>query len=424
MGEDTPSEHIPGGPSGHIPGGAGHGRTVVPLVRMRPRRPDEEHRAATPLELLFDLCFVVAAGQAGARLVHALAEGDTGHGIAGYLVVFFAIWWAWVNFTWFASAYDTDDVPYRLATLVQMAGVLVLAAGIPRAFDDGEYGVAITGYLIMRVALTLQWLRAARGERGAGRTAALRYAAGLALAQAAWVVLVLLPDAAWAWGFGPLVAAEIAVPLVAERSRRTPWHPHHIAERYGLFTIIMLGESIAAATVAVRTALDDSAALDELLPIAAAGLVLVFAAFWIYFAVPIHEYLVSNRQAFVWALGHYVILGSAAAIGAGIEVAVEQATHHAHISTRAASFAVTVPTALFMISTWAVHSRHFKVGAAQQLVLPVGAVLVLAASFAGRWAVPLAALAAACTVAAGLWLAVVRPDQDGPVVGWRRDATG
>ncbi|MEL3948195.1 MULTISPECIES: low temperature requirement protein A [Streptomyces] len=387
------------------PAGMGHGRTVKPLVRMRARRPDEKHRAATPLELLFDLCFVVAAGQAGARLVHALAEGETGHGITGYLLVFFAIWWAWVNFTWFASAYDTDDVPYRLATLVQMAGVLVLAAGIPRAFDDGDYGVAITGYVIMRVALAAQWLRAARGESGAGRTAALRYAIGFVLVQVGWVVLVLLPHGAWAWGVGPLIAAEIAVPAFAEHRRRSPWHPHHIAERYGLFTIIMLGESVAAATVAVRSALDDSAALDELLPIAAGGLVIVFAAFWIYFAVPIHTYLVSSRQAFVWGLGHYVILGSAAAIGAGIELAVEQATHHAHISTLAASSAVTVPTALFLLSTWAVHSRHFKTGIAQQLVLPATALLVLAASFAGHGAVPLAALATACSVAAGLWLA-------------------
>ncbi|MFC8969185.1 low temperature requirement protein A [Streptomyces sp. NPDC057094] len=378
---------------------------------MTARSPDEPHRVATPLELLFDLCFVVAVAQAGARLVHALAEGDPGHGVTGYLFVFFAIWWAWVNFTWFASAYDCDDVPYRIATLVQMAGVLVLAAGIPRAFDDAQYAVAITGYLIMRVALTLQWLRAAHGETGPARTAALRYAAGLVVVQVGWVVLLLLPDAAWAWGFVPLAIAELAVPAFAEHRHRTPWHPHHIAERYGLFTIIVLGETISAATVAVQSALDESAALDTLVPIAAGGLLLVFAAFWIYFAVSIHQYLTSNRQAFLWGYGHYFILGSAAAIGAGIEVAVEQATHHAHLSTRAASFAVTLPTALFMATVWLVHSRHVKQGTAQQLVLPAGAVLVLAASFAGHWAVPLAGLAAACTVAAGVGLAAtsVRP---------------
>ncbi len=391
------------------PRGAGHGRAVVPLLRMKARSRDEAHRAATPLELFFDLCFVVAVAQAGALLVHAVAEGDPGHGITGYLFVFFAIWWAWVNFTWFASAYDCDDVPYRIATLVQMAGVLVLAAGVPRAFDDADYGVAIVGYLIMRFALTFQWLRAAHGETGAARSTALRYAAGLVVVQLAWVALLLLPDSAWVWGFVPLVAAELAVPAIAERRHQTSWHPHHIAERYGLFTIIMLGETIAAATVAVQSALDESAALDELLPIAAGGLLIVFAAFWIYFAVPIHEYLASNRQAFVWGYGHYVILGSAAAIGAGIEVAVEQATHHAHISTFAASLAVTVPTALFMVTVWLVHARHFKQGTAENLVLPIGALLVLTTSFAGHGAVPLAGLVAACTIAVGVHLAARSP---------------
>ncbi|WP_274559027.1 low temperature requirement protein A [Streptomyces spiramyceticus] len=387
--------------------GTGHGRHIVPLVRMTARSRDEPHRAATPLELFFDLCFVVAVAQAGARLVHAVAEGDAGHGITGYLFVFFAIYWAWVNFTWFASAYDCDDVPYRLATLVQIAGVLVLAAGVPRAFDHADYGIAVLGYLIMRVALTLQWLRAAHGETGAARSTALRFAAGLVVVQAGWVVLLWLPDAAWTWGFLLLAAAELAVPVFAEHRHETSWHPHHIAERYGLFTIIMLGETIAAATVAVQSAIDapdESAALDKLLPIAAGGLVIVFAAFWIYFAVPIHEHLASNRQAFVWGYGHYLIFGSAAAIGAGIEVAVEEATHHAHISTLAASLAVTVPTALFMITVWAVHARHFKRGAAQHLVLPVGALLVLPTSFAGHWAVPLAGLVAACTVATGVYL--------------------
>ena len=105
---------------------------------MPPRDPGEEHRASTPLELLFDLCFVVAVGQASADLHHSLAAGHVWHGLAGYLSVFFAIWWAWMNFSWFASAYDRDDVLYRLLTLVQMAGVLVLATGVDAAFDDGR----------------------------------------------------------------------------------------------------------------------------------------------------------------------------------------------------------------------------------------------------------------------------------------------
>ncbi|MCZ9352841.1 low temperature requirement protein A [Streptomyces mutabilis] len=78
-----------------------------PLRRLTARGRDETHRGVSSLELFFDLCFIVAITQAGAQLVHAMVEGDTGEGILNYLMIFFAIWWAWMNFTWFASATTT-----------------------------------------------------------------------------------------------------------------------------------------------------------------------------------------------------------------------------------------------------------------------------------------------------------------------------
>ncbi|MEU7224437.1 low temperature requirement protein A [Streptomyces chrestomyceticus] len=373
------------------------------MARMTARGRSEAHRAATPLELFFDLCFVVAVAQAGKQLVHALAEGHPGHGVPGYLMLFFAIWWAWVNFSWFSSAYDTDDALYRVVTLVQMAGVLILAAGVPRAFD-GDFAVVWFGYLVMRLALVAQWLRAAHGSTGPERTTALRYAAGVTLCQAGWLAVLLSPEDVRPWVFLALAVAETAVPTVAERDHQTSWHPHHIAERYGLFVIIMLGETVSAATIAVQSAVDEQEELGNLLPLAAGGLLLIFAAYWIYFAVPIHLHLSSNRQAFLWGYGHYLIFGSAAAIGAGIEVAVEESVGKAHLSQFAASACVTVPGALFMFTVWLIHSRHQKRGLAQQLVLPVSSVLVLACTFAGHAAVLLAGLVASLTVAAGVTL--------------------
>jgi hypothetical protein len=91
-------------------------------------------------------------------------------------MVFFAIWWAWMNFTWFASAYDTDDNVYRLATLVQITGALTLAAGVPRAFDETDHRLVTYGYVIMRLALVAQWLRAARSDPERRRTALARSA--------------------------------------------------------------------------------------------------------------------------------------------------------------------------------------------------------------------------------------------------------
>ncbi|MGW0626597.1 low temperature requirement protein A [Streptomyces sp. NPDC002758] len=382
--------------------GAPH--TPRPVRRLTARGRDEAHRVASPLELFFDLCFVVAVAQAGIELVHAVAEGHAGGGILNYAMVFFAIWWAWMNFTWFASAYDNDDVLYRVVTLVQIAGVLVLAAGVSWAFENQDWVMVISGYVIMRLAMATQWLRAARSAAGAERTMALRYASGVLLCQIGWVGLVVLPEPARPWLFLVMALAELSVPMFAERVMATSWHPHHIAERYGLFTIIVLGETIAAATTAVKSAVAENDALGELLPIAAGGLLIVFTAWWIYFVVPIHGHLRTSNRAFLWGYGHYLIFASAAAIGAGLEVAIEQTVGQAHISAVSAAAAVTLPTALYLLTVWALHSRHFKVGIAQQLVLPVTALLVICCTFLGHWAVLAAGLVCALSVATGVML--------------------
>src|SRR5690606_4341090 len=77
------------------------------MARMIERDPHQEHRVATPLELLFDLVFVVAFSQAGSQMAHLLAEGRTAAALAGFGFATFAICWAWINYSWLASAYDT-----------------------------------------------------------------------------------------------------------------------------------------------------------------------------------------------------------------------------------------------------------------------------------------------------------------------------
>ncbi|MEW1697843.1 MULTISPECIES: low temperature requirement protein A [unclassified Streptomyces] len=386
-----------------------------PFLPLTARSRAESHRASTPLELFFDLCFVVAVAQAGSELVHAVAEGHAGQGVLNYAMIFFAVWWAWMNFSWFASAYDNDDVLYRVVTLLQIAGVLVLAAGVPRAFEEHDFLVVYLGYVVMRLALASQWLRAAHhAVDPAERVMCLRYAGGVALVQTGWIGLLLVPEQARGWVFLVMALAEMSVPLFAEKDTPSTWHPHHIAERYGLFTIIVLGETVAAATVAVQTGVVEHDALGEVLPIALGGLLLVFAAWWIYFVVPAHARLTSSRQGFLWGYGHYVIFASAAAVGAGLEIAVEQAVGKARLSPLGASASVTVPAALYLLSVWLLHARRFKVGTAQQLVLPVAALAVLLCSFAGRWAVLAAGLVAAAAVAVGTTLAARGPAGAGP----------
>jgi len=201
---------------------------------MRPRDPTEVFRSSSPLELFFDLIFVVAVSFAATQLHQAESHASLGTGILSYLMIFFGIWWAWMNFTWFASAFDTDDWWYRLLTLIQMAGVLVLAVGTTSA-ANGDFRTLVGAYVVMRLALVTQWLRASRAHPDLRRTA-LRYAAGVTVCQVLWVGFIWVPV-----GFAPvcflaLALCEFAVPVWAEHGAMTSWHAGHIADRYGSFT--------------------------------------------------------------------------------------------------------------------------------------------------------------------------------------------
>jgi low temperature requirement protein LtrA len=363
------------------------------------RPTDEEHRSATVLELFFDLCFVVAVAQAASALHDEVAEDHVGDGVVGYAMVFFAIWWAWMNFTWFASAYDTDDVAYRLTTLVQIAGALILAAGVPDAMDGSDFTVITFGYVVMRLAMVTQWLRAAAADPP-HRRSSLRFAAGIALVQVGWVLRLLLPEGLGMASFLLLVAAELAVPILAERAAPTTWHPHHIAERYGLFTLIVLGECVLASTLAIQSALAEDAALADLATTAAGGLLTVFGMWWLYFSKEASELLTSLRAGIVWGYGHYLIFASAAAVGAGLAVNVDFLTHDAAIGPRTAAAAFTIPVALFLGAVWALQVRPHHLSQWHGALVPAAAVLVLASTLTSE-PVLATGLVVAAMIAAG-----------------------
>jgi len=354
----------------------------LPWVRrMSGRDPDEEHRASTPLELLFDLTFVVAVARAGIELRDALALGHAGLALARYAEIFFGLWWAWMNFTWFASAYDTDDVPYRLLTLLQMAGVLVFAAGIPAAFEHFDLATVVVGYVIMRLALVAQWLRAAQGHPE-GRAGTLRYAVGVTVVQLGWIGWLFLPSAARVVGFLVLVAAELVVPAWAEfAGRPTPWHPGHITERYGGFTIIVLGEVIAAIAAAAQAAVDHSRATPGLVTAAAAGLLLVFALWWLYFKHSAAEDIRgSMRWTFVWGISHYLIFAAVAALGAGLQVVIGALLHSTHVSPAFAALTVAIPVTIYIVMLALLGTRRGGEPAALWPTLLTGALVLAAAA--------------------------------------------
>ncbi|HJR88599.1 MAG TPA: low temperature requirement protein A [Aeromicrobium sp.] len=318
---------------------------------LGPRDPREEHRTASPLELFTDLCYVVAIAQAASQLHHAIVENHVVAGVGYFGIAFFAIWLAWLNFAWFNSAYDADDVIHRILTLLQVFGSLVLAAGVPRIFE-GDFMLAIAGYVIMRIGLVLMWIRAAQGhpER---RATAIRYAVGLTGVQAAWVAsaVVTRGDIPLAL-FIALAVIDLAVPVVAEAAGSTPWHPHHIAERYGLMFIIVLGEAVLASTFALQDAFDAEHPPASLWLVVVGGVLIIFCAWWLYFAREASDVIHHDRSGFVWGFGHYLVYAAVAALGAGLAVRVDFHTHQAHVGPWVSSLAVTAPAALFILALW------------------------------------------------------------------------
>ena len=376
-------------------------------VPMSGRDPEEEHRAATPLELFFDLTFVVAVAQASVALHHEVAEGHLLDGALFFGMTFFAIWWAWMNFTWFASAYDTDDVLYRLLTFVQIAGVLVIASGVERAFTELDYSTMTVGYVIMRIGLVAQWLRVAIEHRDRRQTA-LRYALGVTLVQVGWVSRLFLPPQLGMAAFAPLVALELLVPVWAESTGRpTPFHRGHIAERYGLFTIIVLGECILAASTAVQEALTAGGLSLQLLTLAAGGLVLVLAMWWAYFKHDATVEPTELRQAFIWGYGHYFVFAAVAATGAGLHVAVDLTHQEAEIGPIIAALAVAIPVVVYLLTAWLV-SRGGRSLAAMRPVVVGAAVVLASALLLSPIGVPIAVMVMALAVATLVGLSAYR----------------
>lgn len=353
-------------------------RLTEPMVG---RDPDEGHRAATPLELFFDLVFVVAVAFAADSLHHDLIAGTVAGALLSYALVFFALWWAWVNITWFASAYDTDDVAYRVFVFMSMTGALIIAAGVPRIFDERDFGLAVLGYVVMRVALVTQWLRVARSDTSR-RVTARRYAVGVTACQIGWVTLVVFPGGWWPVAWIVLAPAELLVPVWAESASNTTWHRDHILERYGLFMIIVLGESVLAATIAIQSVTSGAGLTGELISIIVGGLLILFSIWWIYFDRPEERMLSSTRTAFIWSYVHLLVFASVAAVGAGLVVAIEGAAGHGDLGPSATGAAIAVPVAVYLLSLWAIYVRAGD-PPIRRFGAPVTAAFVLAASLTG-----------------------------------------
>jgi len=341
--------------------------------RLRPmvgRNPFERGRATTPLELLYDLTYVIAFGAAAEQLARAVGEGHVGSGLGAYLFAIFTVSWAWMNFTWFSSAYDNDDAFFRVATLVQMLGVIILIFGLPASFEATAEGhspnnlTMVIGYVVMRIPLIALWLRAAHDDPRHRRLAIVRVIT-ISLAQVGWLLTTIIPGPVWLTiaALVALALAEMIIPVVAERRLGTiPWNAGHVAERYGLLTLIVLGEVIAATVQAVGSLTAEQGWPLAAVVIMLSGLVLATGFWWAYFLVPSRIVLERwPQRTFLWRYANLPIFGSIAAVGAGLRVTAE-AVERQDLSIFQIALALAIPTGVMILMIfllWSVLMRSF-----------------------------------------------------------------
>lgn len=271
-------------------------------------------RRASWLELFFDLVFVVAV----AALARQLHDDHSVLGLAVFAGLFVPVWWVWRGFAWYATGFDTDDRTFRFASFAGMVGVAALAAGVDGAAhgDSALFVLACTGLLSVLAALYARtWWRLP-----AARRLAVRQVIGYGLGAVLWLASLAFDEAArpLVWGIAMLVL--ISTPLLVLLQSERAADAGHIAERYGLFTIIVLGESV----VVTVTGLDTGGSVVAVL-VALLGLVLAATIWWVYFGRFRSNPGGAAPARFVWAQMHLLIFVGITAAAVGIAFAVEAA---------------------------------------------------------------------------------------------------
>ncbi|MFN7983560.1 MAG: low temperature requirement protein A [Vicinamibacterales bacterium] len=276
---------------------------VTPL-RLRSLGEDAG-RKVTWLELFFDLIFVAAVSQ----VAEPLREHYTLEGLIRFAPLFALIWWAWIGHTVFSTRFDTDDAMQRGLTLVQMFVVAVMAANAKDALDSRASAGFAAAYAALRFLLVAQYLRASTLPEA--RPLTLRYLIGHGAAAVLWMTsaLVPAPERFWIWGLA--FAIDLGTPWLAIRhSVAIPPDAAHLPERFGLFTLILLGEAVIAVMQGMESQEDWSPAAATS---AFLGMAISFLIWWWYFdgaAGGSEQPVRTTREALrfhIWTYAHFAV---------------------------------------------------------------------------------------------------------------------
>jgi low temperature requirement protein LtrA len=300
--------------------------------RLRTLEQNEAERHASWLELFFDLVFVLAVAQ----IAKMLAEHSDLVGTVKYIALFVPIWWTWMGFTFYADRFESDESAYRILMFAAMLAVAALALCLNNVFLPGGDFAFVICYVLVRLILTALYARAAY-HVPLSRSYNLQFITGFSIAIALWLVSIFLPPPFRYILWTLAVIVELITPFFnVRKTLALPFDPEHIPERFGLFTIIVLGEAVVA------TANGASQTVWNFQTIAAASIGFAMAAsiWWINFDFVEDSPLKSDRAfpRFIFLYGHFFIVASIVALGIGVEHAIKETgagEGHLHFSTLA-----------------------------------------------------------------------------------------
>jgi low temperature requirement protein LtrA len=261
------------------------------------------------LELFYDLVYVATIIALGNKL----SEDTSTKGILTFAALFVPIWWSWTGMAFYMTRFNLDDVGHRLLVFAQMAAIAVLAINVSDGLGATSQGFAL-GYVGARIVLILMYRRAGQ-QRPQARPLTARYVRGFSLAAAVWLASAFVSEPARSYLWAVALVLDFGTPLLPSTRRLQadiPPDTHHLPERFGLFTIIVLGEAFIKVTgSAAGHELELSNALYGVM-----ALVVAASLWWMYFdnvrGSVVRRTWVAGQ---VWVYTHLPLLAAITAYG-------------------------------------------------------------------------------------------------------------
>ena len=335
-----------------------------------------EVERVTPLELFFDLVFVLTLTQCTALM----AAVPSWEGVTQAMFVLVVLWWSWSGYAWLTSVVDPEEGVVRIVMFVAMAAFLVCALCVPGAFDDEAFLFA-AAYAVVRIAHIALFVIASREDPGLRKSVI-----GLAMSSAIGVGLLLAAAALDDWAQGALWAAAIALDLGGPFFFGVEgWKmvPRHFAERFGLIVIIALGESIVAIGSGIHGKVDAGIVAAAVLGIAVAG-----ALWWLYFdvvalvaerrlvnAAPGRERNSIGRDSFGYL--HFPLVAGIVLVALGLKKTLGGVGQHLDLIP---AIALLGGTAIYLLAHVAFRYRNVRRFSTQRVVVAVVAAALVPAA--------------------------------------------